>query len=397
MKKTFLLGTTALFAAGLVMGGVAQAAEEPITAGISGYFLSAIAGISEDNADGEFADASLSTAFDNSSEISVGGSTTFDNGITAGFNVQVDAAGFDERHAFFSGSFGQILVGQIEGARQQMTNFAPSVSSGGMGINSPHFFFGNGGIGGSFATVRTYNDNLGDEDSMKLVYFSPTFNGFRVGLSYAPDDVVNGGYARAATGALGALQNNASAGAEFSNNFGDVSVRVSAGIETYTLETCNVNAAGAPVVASINTTNPVNTTAILRTTADQNCDDNPTTVFFGGTASFGDFSIGGGHMESDQIGNTGTGTGRDRTDMDLAISYAPSGPMSFALQYGEANLDDAAGLTDSLEIYQLQATYVVGPGFDIGLNITKGEFDDATAGGADNDFTSIAITTALFF
>ncbi|MFP6778277.1 MAG: porin, partial [Alphaproteobacteria bacterium] len=202
MKKTLLLGTTALMAAGLVASGAAQA-EEPISVGISGYFHSAVAAINQDNADGEAADTSLSTAFSNSSEISIGGSTTFDNGITAGVNVQVDPAGWDERHAFFSGSFGQIQVGQIEGARQQMTKFAPSVA-GTMGVNSPHFTFANYGIGGAFATVRTYSDGLGDEDSMKLVYFSPTFNGLRVGVSYAPDDVVSGAYNQSTTGALGA-------------------------------------------------------------------------------------------------------------------------------------------------------------------------------------------------
>jgi len=395
MKKTLLLGTTALMAAGLVASGAAQAAEEPISVGISGYMHSAVAAINQDNADGEAADTSLSTAFANSSEISIGGSTTFDNGITAGVNVQVDPAGWDERHAFFSGSFGQIQVGQIEGARQQMTNFAPNVS-GPMGVNSPHFVFGNYVLGGAGSSVRTYTDGLGDEDSMKLVYFSPTFNGIRLGLSYAPDDVAGGAYNGAVTGALGGLQNNMAAGIEFSQTFGDISIRLSAGIESYTLETCNVNAAGAAVVSSVNTTNPA-TAGTLRTVNDQNCDNNPSSVFFGGTASFGDFSIGGGQLTSDQIGNTGTGSGRERTDMDLAISYAPSGPTSFALQYGEADLDDAAGLTDSLEVYQLQSTYVVGPGFSMSAIITKGEFDDATAGAADNDFSSFALTTSLSF
>jgi hypothetical protein len=396
MKKTLLLGTTALFAAAVVMGGAAQAAEEPITAGISGYFKSAIAAVSQDNADGEFADANLSTLMANSIEISVGGSATLDNGITYGFNAQIDAAGFDERHVFFSGSFGQIQAGQLEGARQQMTNFAPSVQTGGMGVNSPHFIFANAGIGGAGASVRTYTDGLGDEDNLKLVYFSPIFNGFRLGLSYAPDDAVSGAYGGGTTGGLGGLQNNAAAAAEFSNNFGDFSIRVSAGIETYTLQTCNVNAAGTGVVASRNTANVPATTAIIRTTADQNCNDNPTSVAFGAGVSFGDWSIGGGYLETEQIGNTGTGAGRDREDFDLGISYW-SGPLGIALQYGQAELDDAAGLTDQLSIYQLQATYVVGPGFDVGAVLSKGEFDDATAGGLDNDYTTIAITTALSF
>jgi hypothetical protein len=393
MKKTLLLGTTALMAAGLVASGAAQAAEEPITVGLSGYFLSAAAAINENNADGEFADGSLATAVDTSSEISVGGSTTFDNGVTVGVNVQLDAAGFDERHAFFSGSFGQILVGQIEGARQQMTNFAPGASTGGMGVNSPHFTFGNYGIGGAFATVRTYNDGLGDEDAAKLVYFSPTFNGLRIGVSYAPDDVANGSYARAVTNGLGAVNNDLQAGVEFSNTFGDISIRLSAGVATANLETCNTNAAGAALVAA----DSFGRTLAIRTANDQNCEDDPQSVAFGGTVSFGDFAIGGGHLETDQIGNTSTGAGRDRTDMDLGISYSPAGPTSFSLQYGEANLDDAAGLTDSLEVYQLAATYVVGPGFSVGSVITSGEFDDATAGATDNDFTSLAITTALSF
>jgi len=392
MKKTILLGTTALFAAGLVMGGAAQAAEEPITAGIGGYFKTAMGFVSQDNADGELADAQLSNGFANAVEIGVGGSTTLDNGITAGFDVQLDSAGFDERHVFFSGSFGLIQAGQLEGVRQQMTNFAPGAAAAGFGVNTPHFLFG---AGGSVGSVHTYNNGLGDEDAGKINYFSPTFNGFRLGLSYAPDDVASAGRGTTTNG-LGDVQGNRAIAAEFSNDFGDFSIRVSAGYEDHTLETCNINAAGAAVVSSVNTTNPA-TAGTLRTTADQNCQDDPQSVAFGGTISFGDFAIGGGHLETEQIGNTSTGAGRDRTDMDLGISYSPSGPTSFSLQYGEANLDDNAGLTDSLEVYQLAATYVVGPGFSVGSVITSGEFDDATAGATDNDFTSFAITTALSF
>jgi len=41
MKKV-LLGTTALAVAGMVAGGAANAAEEPITAGIGGYYKAAM-------------------------------------------------------------------------------------------------------------------------------------------------------------------------------------------------------------------------------------------------------------------------------------------------------------------------------------------------------------------
>jgi outer membrane protein OmpU len=316
MKKTLLLGTTALIAACVVTSGALQAAEEPITASVGGYFRSAMGFINQDNADGEFANGNLSTALGNNVELSVSGSTTLDNGITAGFNAQLDPAGMDERHVFFRGSFGQIQVGQHESARQQMTNFAPSGNYN-FGVNTPFFIFGNPGNTAflPFANVRTYDDGLGDEDNLKLIYFSPTFNGFRLGMSYAPDDAVAGQYGSNTTDGLGALQNNASISAEFSNNFGDFSIRVMAGYETYKLETCNVNAAGTGVVASFTLPDlPATATPpIIRTTADQNCDDDPDSIQFGGTVSFGEFSIGGGYLETAQIGNTGTGDAANHT------------------------------------------------------------------------------------
>jgi outer membrane protein OmpU len=380
MKKTILLGTTALFAAGLVMGGAAQAAEEPITAGIGGYFKTAMGFVSQDNADGELADAQLSNGFANAVEIGVGGSTTLDNGITAGFDVQLDSAGFDERHVFFSGSFGLIQAGQLEGVRQQMTNFAPGAAAAGFGVNTPHFLFG---AGGSVGSVHTYNNGLGDEDAGKINYFSPTFNGFRLGLSYAPDDVASAGRGTTTNG-LGDVQGNRAIAAEFSNDFGDFSIRVSAGYEDHTLETCNINAAGVAVALA------------ARTTADQNCQDNPSTIAFGGTVSFGEFAIGGGYLETEQVGNTATGSGRTREDMELGISYA-SGPMTLAMQYGQGDLDDVAGLTDQLSIYELQAQYVLGPGVILGAALAKGEFDDATAGGLDNDYTTLKFGAHLGF
>jgi len=406
MKKTLLLGTTALIAACVVTSGVVQAAEEPIEAGVGGYFRSAMGFINQDNADGEFANGNLSNALANDIEISVSGKTTLDNGISAGFKAMIEgnaggdgSAALDERYVFFSGSFGQIQVGQHESARQQMTNFAPSGNYN-FGVNTPFFIFGNPGNTAfkPFANVRTYDDGLGSEDGIKLIYFSPTFNGFRLGASYAPDDSFNGAYGGNTTDGLGKLQNNASVSAEFSNNFGDFNIRVMAGYETYKLETCNVNAAGTGVVASFVTNlTPARATApIIRTAADQNCNDSPDSMQFGGTISFGEWAIGGGYLESAQIGNTGTGAGRDREDFDLGIAWW-SGAYGVGLQYGQAELDDAAGLTDQFNLVELNGTYVLGPGIDVGATIRKGEFDDATAGGADNDFTSFAISAALNF
>jgi len=385
MKKKLLLGTTALIAAGVATSGVAQA-EEAITAGIGGYFRSAIAAVSQNSEDGELADNADSYSQSNDIEISVGGKTTLDNGLTVGFNAQIEgnAAGdgseaLDERYVFFNGSFGQIQLGQVESARQAMTNFAPSGNYN-FGVNTPFFIHGNPGNGAGFFNVRTYSDGLGNEDNIKMVYYSPSFNGFKIGASYSPEDNFNGAYGGNTGNASGGLQNNLAMAAQFNHNFGDMGLALMGGYETYKLEVCNTNAAGA-----------AGTTA-----ADQNCDDNPDSVQFGATISFGEWSIGGGWLKSEQIANDSNGDGRDRQDMDLGIAWW-SGMYGLGLMYGSAEINDAGGLTDKFDLFEVNGTYVLGPGIDIGAALRRGDFDDATATAADNEFTELAIGLAVNF
>ena len=87
----------------------------------------------------------------------------------------------DEVWLYFKDDFGQLRLGSVESARQEMTNFAPNGAYN-FGVNSPFFTFATG------SWLATYDDGLGNEDAAKLVYFTPTFNGFRLGLSWAPDD-----------------------------------------------------------------------------------------------------------------------------------------------------------------------------------------------------------------
>ena len=384
MKKKLLLGTTALIAAGVATSGVAQAAEEPITAGVGGYFRTAMAFISQDDSTGEFADAAQSHTIGNDIEINVSGSTTLDNGITAGFSANIEgnsgpdaasgSSSLDERFVFFRGSFGQIRVGQNESARQEMTNFAPSGNYN-FGVNSPFFIFGNPGNAAGIFNVRTYSDGLGNEDNLKLIYFSPTFNGFRIGASYSPEDGTNGQYSGNAGDDAGGLQNNGSLAAEFSNNFGDFGLRLMIGWEGYVLENC-----GAEVTT-------------------QTCNNNPDSVQFGGTISFGEWSIGGGYLKSEQVTLNAAGAGRDREDWDLGIAWW-SGPFGVGLMYGQAELDIAAdNTTDEFKIYELNGTYVLGPGIDVGATIRRGDYDDASVGAAvlDNEFTEFSISAALNF
>jgi hypothetical protein len=374
MKKTLLLGTTALIAAGVITTGAAQA-EDPISAGISGYFRTAMAVISQDDLTGELAAGNSSHTLANDIEITVSGSTTLDNGITAGFKANIEGNGgdaLDERFVFFRGSFGQIRVGQTESARQELSNNTPT-GNWNFGINSPFFSFGtNGGV----AFIRTSSDGLGDEDSLKLVYFSPTFNGLRLAASYAPTGNENDAYpdfgGGGARDGAGATQNEAGFGVELSQNLGDFSLRVSAGYEAYVVGQC---AATAATVA---------------------CDSSPATVQFGGTITMGEWSIGGEWMQSDLILNSADGSGNEREDVALGIGYG-SGPLSASLNWGQAEVDQATDDTDKLEIIRAMLDYVIGPGISIGAGVAFGDFDDATPGAADNSYTTGVITAAVSF
>jgi len=378
MKKTVLLGTTALIAAGVATSGVAQAAEEPITAGISGYFKSAIGFISQDDDTGQLNDASNSNAFGNNTAINISGSTTLDNGITVGFVSQIEgnsgdnaangSAALDERWVFFRGSFGQIRMGQVESARQELSQFTPGGASN-FGVNTPFFLFGGaGGVG----VVSTYSDGIGNNDSLKLIYFSPSFNGFRVGASYAPDDANNGQYGGNATDAAGGLQNNAAIGADFSNNFGDFNLRVMAAWEGYVLENCNASA------------------------AVQTCDNNIDVIQFGGGISGGEWSIGVSWQDTELVTLTANGASRDMESYHAGIGWA-SGPYRAGLEYGKREVDAVDDTTDSFELIELNGTYVLGPGIDLQAAVTLGDFDEGTPGGLSNSFTTFKIGSSIGF
>ena len=79
VMKKFLYGTTALVASGMVAG--AASAAEPISLGLSGYYTSVLA-FSDDDAPG-----TGDTSVKQDAEIIFSGSTTLDNGLTAGVEV----------------------------------------------------------------------------------------------------------------------------------------------------------------------------------------------------------------------------------------------------------------------------------------------------------------------
>ena len=379
MKKV-LLGTTAIAVAGFVVGSAATAnAAEPISVGINGYWKSAMAMINEDNDDGNLSDARNSHALGSDVEMSLSGATTLDNGLTVGFNAQLeggnDAAvssgeAFDEAWFYFSGAFGELRMGKVESARQQAGVTFGGGAASNFGVNSPFFIFGNGG--GNLFT-RTNDDGIGNEDNVKLVYALPSFNGVNLAVSYAPNDAENQQYGGNTGDAALGLQNNLAVGANYTADFGGGSVTLRGGYEAYVLERCNASA------------------------ATQTCNDNPESVNLGAAVSFGSVTIAADTLTTSQVTQTTTGTDRERSDHHVGASYN-MGATTISLGWGHSEVEQTNLTTDELDLYELAASYVLGPGIDVQAAIRSGEFDDETAGdNNDNSWTSILIGTSIGF
>ena len=189
--KRVLLGSTALAAIGLLAGDAAAA--DGVSLKIGGRYKGA-AGVtlSEDfSASSGVAGSDLRDyVFKQDVEVNFEGQTVLDNGLTVGAAVELEGQTteddqIDAVYAYFSGGFGEIRFGDTEEAYAQLCYLVPSASEL-FGADSPDFNFSNAGIAGYAATNGTCYGI--DDSSTKLVYFSPTFAGFKFAASFTPDN-----------------------------------------------------------------------------------------------------------------------------------------------------------------------------------------------------------------
>ena len=213
MKKV-LLGTTALVSAGLLAQN-AQAAD-PIELSVGGYHNWAYFFAKNDNnpaagtlpAEPGFNLGDNDIKFDG--EVQLRGSTVLDNGLEVGVRIEIEGETqgdqMDENYAWIEGSFGTFRFGNDDPVSAQMATAAPYLNYM-FGANSPSVF-ANGlsqffarsastGVGpagtvrsrfaaGAYATFATFPNQSFDDG--QLIYFTPVFNGFQFGVSYAPDN-----------------------------------------------------------------------------------------------------------------------------------------------------------------------------------------------------------------
>ena len=373
MKKV-LYGSTALVAAGALASPAA--AEEGVKLGLGGYYNTYFWVGDYDEADEDPRDLTPTGLFADG-EVHFKGSTTLDNGITFGVQIELEAftSGdqIDENYAFIEGSFGRFVIGGENTAAYMMQYGAPFV---GAPINSGWItsfvpppqaqvstvstitttgaatlkFSGTSTFTAATTGFRTpalstYIDLTNDDHTID--YYTPRFSGFQLGVSYTPANTINGEGKNFPVQAdeETELHHGFSVGANFVDSFGDFDVAVAAGYRR-------------------------------AEAADDTSLEDPEMYSFGANFGYAGFTLGGsvGIEDSDRT--------TDGTAWDAGLSYT-TGPWgvsgTFFSSDVEGTVGGGGGGDDDLIAGVAAVSYAVGPGIKASFSIMYAEWDpDAT-------------------
>lgn len=380
MKK-LLSGTTALVAAGLLSGGAYAA--DPIKISVGGYFAGGIIYQDQDDGIGEPGANTRNHRIEREGEIAFTGSTTLDNGVKVGVNIQLEAESsadiIDESFLWFEGSFGKIQFGSEDSAAVGLNVGTPKPTNFFWGAASPVFSpidCGTNGLGfgaGSSCFIGDYSLLGLDGDQEKITYYSPKLGGFQLGISYTPDakelGTPGGGYAGAdADNTAGQQSETLSVGAKWAGNLGGAGIAIGGGYKKGDLE---VAAAGA---------------------------EDRDYWGLGVSVNWNSFAF-GAHYTADDRGLSGANL--DRSDIVLAATYS-TGPWKVGLEYAKSEVEaGAAGGEDEGEAFTLGANYSMGGGVSLQAEVQfwdiQSNLSGAAALGEENDATVLLVGTTVFF
>jgi hypothetical protein len=384
MKKV-LIASTALVAAGLL--AAPASASEKINLKLGGFSKWWVVGAWQDdsfqansNAPGVQADYNtVDVKGDN--EIFFGGSTTLDNGIQIGVDIQLEAGGhsdsntdtIDESYVWISGGFGKFIIGTENNGTYLLHVTAPDAAGN---WNEGGLLTGNGGAGSSSSIIAKPTNVtitpggsttaiVTDGDADKITYVAPTFYGLTVGASYVPnsgEDLRGPTNLSTTSGGVGEIYG---VGALYANTFGGVGVKVSGGWVTYDT---NNNGNGSKT--------GVNEYAL------------------GSQLSYAGFTLGGSYRNINA--NAGSSFAvNDGYAWDLGLQYA-SGPYAVSAAYFKSSVEGTVALAgkDEVEVYQISGKYALGPGVNVLATVGHLSYEDET-GATANENKGWAVMSGL--
>ena len=294
-----------------------------------------------------------------------GGDVTLDNGLQVGVEVGLDAQSsgddqIDGSYVWLEHGFGRLEIGSADSAAVLMHYAAPDV---GLGINDSDLtdWIANPSGGDADSAFQSTYLYVGDDKATKISYFTPRFEGFQLGASYAPE------YARDDNAQpAGAIYRNGFAlGANFVRSFGEVDVALAAGFVR--AERPDGSPAGV---------------------------DNAEGYSVGGNIGYAGFTVGASYADTkgNASGGTDAGVSFDGRGYDLGVAYAFDAFEVSLSYYNGKVADSTASAGDSThETVMLSGNYEVGPGVNVLASIFRSKFEADT--GTDN--TGWAAITGL--
>jgi predicted porin len=373
LKKQIL--STSAIALGVAMAAPASAQEWNLD---WGGFANTHVGIS--SIDRNAANEALFPGIDNdgvniftNSEIIFSPNVTLDNGMTFGFNVQMEALnggggvdGIDESYVTISSdTLGRIDLGSENSAGYRSMVAAPQVGSMPINSRSTSAFVPVTGSGGfRQAALSSYTEVAGNNDVQRITYFTPSFNGLTLGVSYAPSSAGNASNnAPVNFNSAANITDIFDLGVGYSQSFNGVDVNVGA-----RWGTGSSNLAGR---------------------------SDPETWGIGASVSVSGFSFGGAYAENDNgfAGNVG-----DQEGWSLGASYDIAGPWSVGLEGYFGETDNGAAPSSDYEAYKLGASRSLGAGVSWDVYYFYQETNNgAVAGNPSIDGNVIATAINLRF
>jgi len=363
MKRT--VGTSAL-AITVALGGTAYATSAAKAADINEYV--SVDWISEVIV-GTYDDDTTADANENNPEIRalgelhVSGKFKTDSGLTLGGEIEFDAASdstnnIDEIYVYSEGEFGRVEAGDQDGAADKLGSEVPSV---GFGQVTGDWSADDDGFAGQSPIVEIAESS----DDTKITYYAPSFNGLKLGISWAPLDD-DGGTAEIAAGEE---TDQFELGAEYSISTG---------------ESSSITLAGA----------------YFKATDNDAGDEDHSAWDAGITFEFDAFAIGFNRVD---LGDSGRGVGEDVTGTTLGMTYG-MGDWAFGASYNTSEQDAAA--SQDQDVWSVGAEYVYEPAINGKTPVTMtfaGDltmFDRATSNNGatlgDDGWVAIGYTSLEF-
>ncbi|SEN19045.1 Outer membrane protein (porin) [Roseovarius tolerans] len=372
MKKQIL--STSAIALGVAMAAPASAQEWNLD---WGGFANTHVGIS--SIDRNAANEALFPGVDNdgvniftNSEIIFSPSVTLDNGMTFGFNVQMEALnggggtdGIDESYVTISSdTLGRIDLGSENSAGYRSMVAAPQVGSMAINSRSTSAFVPVTGSGGfRQAALSSYTEVGGNNDVQRITYFTPSFNGLTLGVSYAPSNAGN-------------ASNNApvdfNSAANITDIF-DVGVSYSQSFNGVDIDLGGRWGTGDSNVAGVS---------------------DPETWGLGAAISVSGFTFGVGYAENDNGAVGGVG---DQEGLSVGVAYDIAGPWTVGLEGYFGEVDNGAGVDSSdYDVIKLAASRSLGAGVSWDVYYFNQETTDGNTGGKiEGDVVATAINLSF--